>query len=261
MAADTLSLDGKVAIVTGSGRENGIGAAIALAMARNGARIAVNYVSDSSTPRAAEVVKKIQAVGGEAISVQVDLSDRKGAKKLVEETLKGFGVEKIDILVNNAAHARGADLLTADEDAVETTFRVGVFGPFYLIQAVVPVMPRGGRIINVGSVASKVGAWWAPFYSASKAAMDALSFTFSRELGRNHGITINTVMPGPVPTDSLPRGPVADYINGVLIPMTRGEEREGTVDDIADAVLLLASEKSRWITGQTISVSGGITGN
>ena len=81
------------------------------------------------------------------------------------------------------------------------------------------------------------------------------------QLGKGHGITINTVMPGPVGTDSLPPGPQADFIKGLLVPLTRAEDRVGTVEDIADAVLLLSSEKSRWITGQTISVSGGITGN
>ena len=98
MAADTLSLSGKVAIITGSGKENGIGAGIAIAFARNGAKVAINYVSDSTAPRAAEVVKKIQAIGGEVVAIQADISTVEGARKLLQETLSGLGVEKVDIL-------------------------------------------------------------------------------------------------------------------------------------------------------------------
>lgn len=120
-------------------------------------------------------------------------------------------------------------------------------------------MPRGGRVINIGSVASKLGMAPTAIYAAAKAAQDSLTYSLAMELGRGHGITVNTVSPGPVETDALPKE-VADKIHGMLVPMTRAEERVGTTDDIADAVLLLVSEKSRWITGQVISVSGGITG-
>lgn len=96
-------------------------------------------------------------------------------------------------------------------------------------------------------------------YGAAKAAQDTLTYSMAMELGRGHGVTINTVAPGPVDTECLPKE-VAAKIHGALVPLTRAEERVGTQDDIADAVLLLASEKSRWITGQIISVSGGITG-
>lgn len=121
-------------------------------------------------------------------------------------------------------------------------------------------MPRGSRVINIGSVGSKLGMAPAAIYGAAKAAQDALTYSMAMELGRGHGITINTVAPGPVDTDALSKAQ-AERIHGMLVPMTRAEERVGTTDDIADAVLLLVSEKSRWITGQFISVSGGITGN
>lgn len=113
--------------------------------------------------------------------------------------------------------------------------------------------------MNTGSVASKLGLAPTAVYGAAKAAVDALTFSTAMELGRGYGVTINTVMPGPVDTEALPKE-VADRIHGALVPMTRAEERVGTVGDIADAVLLLCSEKSRWVTGQVISVSGGITG-
>ena len=114
-------------------------------------------------------------------------------------------------------------------------------------------------MVNIGSIASKLGMAPVAMYGAAKAAADALTYSMAMELGRSHGITINTVSPGPVDTDALPKEQ-AERINQMLVPMTRAEERVGTTDDIADAVLLLVSEKSRWITGQVISVSGGITG-
>ncbi|KIW97532.1 uncharacterized protein Z519_01116 [Cladophialophora bantiana CBS 173.52] len=260
MAPDALSLDGKVAIITGSGKENGIGAGIASALARNGAWVAINYVSESTAPRAAEVAKKIDQAGGRATVVQADVTTPEGAKKLVEATLKAFQVDKVDILVNNAGGGPIVPVMQATKDEVEKTFAINVFASLYMTQAVIYVMPRGGRIINIGSIASKMGMAPLPLYSASKAALDTLSYAMAMELGRGYGVTINTIAPGPVPTDGLPKGPVADAVHNSLLPLTRAEERMGTVDDIADVVLLLASEKSRWITGQFISASGGITG-
>ncbi|KAL7792160.1 hypothetical protein V8C37DRAFT_130752 [Trichoderma ceciliae] len=259
---DSLSLAGKTAIITGSGKENGIGAAIALALARNGARVVINYVSEATAPRALKVVAGIEAVAGKGsvVTIQQDVSTPEGTKKLVAEAIKAFEVDHIDILVNNAAWASREPVLTAAQETVERTFNTCVMGPLYLIQATVPHMPQGGRIINIGSVASKLGV--EPVYGAAKAAMDALTFSLARDLG-NDGkrITINTVMPGPVLTDSLPPTPEFQELKDGLLNLTRAERRFGTVEDIADSVLLLVNEKSRWITGESISVSGGIIGN
>lgn len=128
-----------------------------------------------------------------------------------------------------------------------------------MIQAAIPHMPRGSRVVNIGSIASKMGMAPIAIYGAAKAALDSLTYSMAMELGRGHHITINTVSPGPVGTDALPKEQ-AERIDRMLVPMTRAEERIGTTADIADAVLLLVSEKSRWITGQVISASGGITG-
>ncbi|KAH8883521.1 NAD(P)-binding protein [Thozetella sp. PMI_491] len=260
MAPDTLSLAGKVAIVTGSGRENGIGAAIALALARNGASVTINHVSDSVAPRAAAVARKVEEVGGKATVVQVDISTPEGAAKLVNDTLAAFQTDKIDILVNNAAAGASKMLLEETKESIDTLMGTALYGPIFMIQQVVPKMPRGGRIINIGSIASKMGTPMSPVYAAGKASLDTISFASSMQLGRGFGITINTVMPGPVKTESLPPH-IQEAIHSRLIPLTRAEEREGRAEDIADAVLLLTSELSRWVTGQTISVSGGITGN
>ncbi|KAH8691440.1 putative short-chain dehydrogenase [Talaromyces proteolyticus] len=259
MSPDTLSLDGKVAIVTGSGRETGIGAGIASALARNGAWVVINHVSDASATRAAAVAKKIIDAGGKAVVVQADVSTQEGAKGLVQQTLEKFQVQHVDILVNNAAAGQPEPFLTATSSSIETIFKSVVFAPIYLIQSVIPHMPRGGRIVNTGSIASKLGFSPVAIYGAAKAAVDALTFSMAMELGRGYAVTINTVMPGPVDTDALPKA-VSDRIHSALVPMTKAEERVGTVDDIADAVLLICSEKSRWVTGQVISVSGGITG-
>ncbi|KAG4411892.1 hypothetical protein IFR04_014983 [Cadophora malorum] len=247
MSPDTLSLSGKIAIVTGSGRENGIGAAIAFALARNGASITINHVSDSVAPRAAAVAQRVEELGGKATVVQVDMSTPEGAARLVDETCKAFGVDRIDILVNNAISGSPKPLMEETKEGIDAMMGTALYGPIFLIQKVVPKMPPGGRIINIGSIASKMGVPMSPLYSAAK-------------LGRGYGITINTIMPGPVSTDTN-TGEVQKQTHARLVPLTRAEEREGRGEDIADAVLLLTSEMSRWITGQTISVSGGITGN
>ncbi|CAI7676662.1 hypothetical protein N7533_010260 [Penicillium manginii] len=259
MTPDTLELHGKVAIITGSGKETGIGARIATTLARNGALVVINHVSDTTAPRAVGVVKAIRDMGGKAIVVQADVSTAEGAKSLVDETRASLNVDNIDIIVNNAAGGAPHGALQATRDSLDAIFSSTVYAPIFLLQAAVPYMPRGGRVINIGSIASKLGMAPTAIYGAAKAAQDALTYSLAMELGRGHGITVNTVSPGPVGTDALPKE-VADKIHGMLVPMTRAEERVGTTDDIADAVLLLVSEKSRWITGQIISVSGGITG-
>jgi NAD(P)-dependent dehydrogenase (short-subunit alcohol dehydrogenase family) len=200
-------------------------------------------------------------------------------------------------LVNNAGCNLPGSTLETPIENIHKQFSANVFAAIYLVRAVVPHMPTGGRIINISSVASKLGMETIPFYSAAKAASDSLTYVWATEVshgltdtlntlkthertfgvdlpvadwgrtqfGRTHGITVNTVSPGPVVTDEYKKF-VKDNAEGFksirrLIDQTRAAERIGEIDDIADAVLLLVQEKSRWITGQYISVSGGITGN
>ncbi|EXJ92923.1 hypothetical protein A1O3_01479 [Capronia epimyces CBS 606.96] len=267
MPADTLSLAGKTALVTGSGRENGIGAAIARALARNGASVAIHHVSEASKARASKVAADIhKEFGTKTTVVQGGVEKFETAQNMVEQILKDFGVDHIDILVNNAAASCNLPLLEVGQDQLEYEFAVNVFGVIYLTQAVVGVgrMPQGGRIVNIGSIASKVLVP-PPVYGATKAAVDALTTLWAGELGKSHGITVNTLAPGPVPTDLskdilvAPDGsPTALQI--AMYQQTRAANRLGSPEDLADATLLLVSEKSRWITAQFISVSGGITG-
>ncbi|KAF5232582.1 hypothetical protein FAUST_8614 [Fusarium austroamericanum] len=249
MAIDTLSLQGKIAIVTGSGRENGIGAGIAIVLAKNGAAVTIHYIHDSTTQRAHAVAHKIKVDGGKAIVVQGSIETPQGAQYLVDETLKGFNADHVDILVNNAGVGMFGETLTANQSDITQAFDVNVKGPIFVAQAVVPVMPPGGRIINISSIASKLGDDSVPIYGASKAAIDSLTWSWAKEWGRSKKITVNSVAPGPVTTDSNPY----EEFQKPSIDITRASDRAGTPEDIADAVLLLVSEKARWITGQYIS--------
>ncbi|KAF7596831.1 hypothetical protein BBP40_012431 [Aspergillus hancockii] len=224
MAPDTLSLTGKVAIITGSSRETGIGAGIAAALARNGAYVAINHVSDASATSSARVAQKISSEGGKATVIQADVSTPEGAKNIINETLAAFNVGHIDILVNNAAAGFPHSALQATRQSLDTLFSSIVYAPLFTVQAAVPHMPRGSRVINIGSVASKLGMAPVATYGAAKAALDALTYSMAMELGRGFGITINTVSPGPVNTGTLPKEQ-ADKIDGLLVPMTRAEQR------------------------------------
>ncbi|KAM0517376.1 hypothetical protein ACHAPE_004907 [Trichoderma viride] len=269
MTADTLSLKGKTVLITGSGRENGIGAAIARAFARNGANVAIHYASEGSKSRAEKVAADLsREFGTKTTVVHGAIEKASNATKIVKETLEGLGASHIDILVNNAGYGVPKNILEATPESLEAEFGINVFGPIYLTQAVIGIgkMPKGGRIINVGSIASKLGPEVSAVYGAAKAAQDSLTASWAGQLGRSHGITVNTLAPGPIMTDmARPFLEAADGTSSaellkVVEAQTRAEARIGTVDDMADAALLLVSEKSRWLTAQWISVSGGVTG-
>ncbi|KAH6659286.1 hypothetical protein BKA67DRAFT_589401 [Truncatella angustata] len=266
MTAETLSLAGKVAIVTGSGREPGLGAGIATALARNGASVVLNYVSDSTAPKAEALAARLKTEwDAKAVPIQQDIESEEGAKGLVEKTLAVFGTDHIDILVNNAGCNLPGSTLETPLENIHTQFSKNVFAAIYVVRAVVPHMPKGGRIINISSVSSKTGITSLPFYNASKAALDSLTHTWAGEFGRAHGITVNTVAPGPIVTDEMNKF-ARDNPDGFkaiqqMIDATKAADRLGEIRDVADAVLLLVQEKSRWITGQYIDVSGGITGH
>ncbi|EAQ87696.1 hypothetical protein CHGG_04315 [Chaetomium globosum CBS 148.51] len=287
MAPTTLSLAGKTAIVTGSGRENGIGAAIALTLAKNGARVAINYVSDSSAPRAAKVAANLQAAGGQVIVIQADVSTPAGAAKLVKDTLSGFKTDKIDILslspliprfsflppvltcpppkVNNAGAGTGQGKLLVDltPEEVQQAFALNTFSTLYVAQAAAPHMPSGGRIVNIGTVVSRMNNMpGVGVYGASKAAQEYLTAALAAELGPRQGITVNTVAPGPTNTDAaswFPENDLRDEVSQKLAVGARLGKVAGDPEEIADAVLLVVSDAARWITGQYIAASGGVT--
>lgn len=165
--------------------------------------------------------------------------------------------------MNNAARFEGAPALSATKEALESVFAASLFSALYMIQETYPHMSNGGRIVNIGSIASKLAIPIMPLYATVKAALDTLTFSIAEELGRRgKNITVNVVSPGPVATEMMSEGgEQIDELAKWMVSATRLEGRVGNVEDIADAVLLVVSEKARWITGQHISASGGITGN
>ncbi|RDW92682.1 SDR family NAD(P)-dependent oxidoreductase [Aspergillus mulundensis] len=246
-------LSGKVAIVTGGSR--GIGAGLVLELARHGAKVAITYTSSSSEPGLKELIDRIGALGNDsaAIAIKADLRDPASPGYIVAETICNFG-DKIDILVNNA----GKELVKRIEEVTVADFSsiydLNVRAPMLTLQAVLPHLRAPGRIINIGSVGARHGFKELSIYCSSKAALEGLTRCWAAELGSS-GHTVNTVNPGPVRTelfDNIPKEIVEKQMADTPI-----ENRVATVEDIALVVLWLASEESRWITGQTISASGG----
>ncbi|KAL4981696.1 hypothetical protein BDW68DRAFT_172012 [Aspergillus falconensis] len=248
-----LRLSGKVAIVTGGSR--GIGERIALELAQNGAKVSITYTSTGSAARLDLLVKSINALGNgsSAIAIKADLRDPASPEKIVAETIQQFG-ESIDILVNNA----GVELVKPIKDVTAADFGwvydLNVRAPMLMVQAILPYLRAPGRIINISSVGARHGFKNLSVYCSSKAALEGLTRCWAAELGAS-GHTVNCVNPGPVQTDLM------DNIPKETIEMQRSQtplqNRIGTVEDIAPVVVWLASEESKWITGQVVSASGG----
>jgi len=248
-------LENKVAIVTGASK--GIGAAIAKYFAAAGAKVVVNYAS--SKEGADKVVKEITGNGGKAIAVQADVSNEADVNRLFEETQKVFG--KLDILVNNAVAQGYAPIEQISVDAFHQSFNVNVLGPVLTIQAALKLFgDRGGNIINISSGASKYPLPSASLYSATKAALDAFTIALSKELGVKN-VRINSILPGATETEGATSAGVtkgSDYEKMFIANTPLG--RRGQPEDIAKAAVFIASDDAAWITGEQISVSGGMYG-
>ncbi|MBM4465059.1 MAG: SDR family oxidoreductase [Chloroflexi bacterium] len=241
----------KVAIVTGASR--GMGRAMALGLAREGAQV---VVVDINPTGGEEVVQEIEKGGGEAIFVRADVSNRADVEKMVQEALDRFG--KIDILVNNAGIHDGTYFTAESEEMWQRLFRVNVMGTVLPSQVVVPEMMKRkkGKIVNISSKAAVVGEPYHAAYSASKGAILALTRCLAIELAP-YQITVNAVCPGPTYTDMLLGATDAAQREELTASAPLG--RLGQPEDIAAAVLYLASEESDWCTGQSLSVDGGMS--
>ena len=248
-------LNNKVAVVTGASK--GIGASIARHFAAAGAKVVVNYAS--SKEGADRVVKEITGNGGIAIAVQADVSKEADVTRLFEETKKAFGT--LDILVNNAVSQGYAPIEQVSAEAFHQSFNVNVLGPILTIQAALKLFGgKGGNIINISSGASKMPLPGASLYSASKAALDAITISLSKELGAKN-VRINSILPGATETEGATSAGVtagSDYEKMFVANTPLG--RRGQPADIAKAAVFLASDDAAWITGEQISVSGGMYG-
>ncbi len=245
-----IDLTGRVALVTGGSR--GIGRAIALKLASLGAKVAVNYRTNEAA--AQEVIREIASQGGEAIALQGDVKDADQARDLVKKTLEAFG--RLDILVNNAGITKDTLLARMKESDWDLVIDTNLKGAYHCTKAALRPMLKQhyGRIVNITSVSGLVGQIGQANYSASKAGLVGFTKAVAKELG-SRNITVNAIAPGYVPTDQTAHLP-SELVEAFLKLTPLG--RPGTPEEIAHAVAFFASDEASYITGQVLSVDGGM---
>jgi 3-oxoacyl-[acyl-carrier protein] reductase len=242
-----MDFTGKVAVVTGSAR--GIGLAIARRFAHAGASVVLCDVSE------AQVRESAAQMPGEALSLKTDVTNTDDIAALFDATIKAFG--RVDIVVNNAGITRDALMLRMDEKDWDLVLDINLKGAFLVTRAASRIMmkQRSGRIVNISSVVGLTGNAGQANYSASKAGLIGLTKSSAKELA-SRGITVNAVAPGFIETEmtkAMPDAAREEFLKRVLI------SRAGAPDDIASAVLFLASDEASYITGQVLTVDGGLT--
>lgn len=242
-------LAGKVALVTGGAR--GIGKAIALRLAEEGAIVALTYAK--SKQAAEDIVKQIEEFGTTGLAFQADAQSTDDLKKLTEELRKRVG--QIDILVNNAGVFESAPIEQATIEQYDRVFNVNVRGVVATTIAALPLIPAGGRIINISSVAATTAFAGAGIYSGSKGALNTLTRVWAQDLGHRR-ITVNTVSPGTTASDMYDAA-MSDEMKEYAVAKT-ALGRVGQPEDIAAVVAFLASKDGGWINGQDLRADGGI---
>ena len=245
-----IDLSGKTALVTGGSR--GIGKAIALRLARQGADVAFSYRGNAAAADA--TAGEIEALGRRASAIQGDVADPDAAEAVVKDALAALG--KIDILVNNAGITRDDLIMRMSREDWRDVLETNLFGAFWMTKAVTRPMlkARSGRIVNITSVSGQAGQTGQANYSAAKAGLIGLTKATARELA-SRGITVNAVAPGFVLTELT--GDLPDALKQEITARTP-LGRFGTTEEVADAVAFLASDEAGYITGQVLAVDGGL---
>ena len=243
-------LSNKIALVTGASR--GLGRAAAARLAQAGARVIVHY--SASREAAESIATEIRAEGGTADLIAADLAAPDGAHKLAE-AVHGLGIERLDILVNNAGVGTFSSIDEQSVEEFDRLFAVNVRSPYFLVQQLLPLLGEGSSVIFLSSVVARVAFEGTSAYSATKGAIEVITRNLAAELGPR-GIRVNAIAPGAIETD------MAESFLGTeegkeWVKSAQALKRIGQPDDIADAVLFLASNDSRWVDGRSLEVSGG----
>lgn len=244
-------LTGKTALVTGGSR--GIGRAVALRLAAEGALVAVHYGGNEAAAK--ESVARIEEEGGRAFAVRARFGEPGALDELFDGLTAGLAGRGLDILVNNAGIASTNPISQVTPEEFERLLAVNVSTPFFVIQRALPLLNDGGRIINMGSAASRFAVTMQIGYTITKAALESMAPTLANELGRR-GITVNTIAPGAIRTDmTAGYSDIPEVVAGIEAITALG--RLGEPEDVADVVGFLAGPQGRFVTGQTVDVSGG----
>ncbi|HXF43457.1 MAG TPA: glucose 1-dehydrogenase [Pyrinomonadaceae bacterium] len=244
-------LDGKVALVTGASK--GIGAAIAEALANEGASVAINYRSDKAS--AEKLQKKIESAGGRAVIVGGNVADEKEAEQVVEEAVKAFS--RLDIVVNNAGVYEFAPIESVTAEHYNYQFNTNVLGLLQITKSALKYLTEGGSIINIGSGITEINPPASVVYTATKAAVDSITKVLAKELG-GRKIRVNSINPGVTITEGLIKSGnlESDFVKTLIEQTPLG--RSGAPEDIAKAAVFLASDESQWVTGDLILATGGL---
>jgi NAD(P)-dependent dehydrogenase (short-subunit alcohol dehydrogenase family) len=248
-------LEGKVAVITGG--DSGIGRAVAVHFAAEGADVVINYYGDQEEEDADKTIALIEEYGGQGIAVKGDISDEEFCQFLIKKTIEELG--QLDIVVNNAAQQYPQDSIEdITQYQLEKTFKVNIFSMFYLVKAAVPLLKAGSRVINTASVTAYKGNANLLDYSTTKGAIISFTRSLAEQLAERN-ITVNAVAPGPIWTPlipaSFPPEKVAEF--GENVPL----KRPGQPSEVAPSYVFLASNDASYITGQVLHPNGGVAVN